>query len=201
MNKYSFFLIGVAVLLLAACSDDKDDAPIVARPLCFTVSETPLHNPDASVAERRIAPTTTATLSAFNYRYVTSNTLSGEENASKNQNGQWTGGNWPNVDNNVEVPFYAYANVAQGNYSVFKDNSNIKLSFTADGQKDLLVASASGTYANSNGTIGFTFDHACGALRFSLKKTTGLSAYTVKVKTVITSPVLAIIALTMENGP
>ena len=76
------------------------------------------------------------------------------------------------------VTFCAYAN---GNNTTL---TNGYLSFTADGQKDLLVASESDTYAHSTGNIGFNFNHVCGALWFSMNKSVGLSDYTVMVKTV-----------------
>lgn len=62
------------------------------------------------------------------------------------------------------------------------------MSFTVDEttyrQQDLLVAKQSGTYAQSEGNIALHFNHACGAVRFSLSKTSGLANYTVRVKSV-----------------
>lgn len=69
-----------------------------------------------------------------------------------------------------------------------KDGSKVFLNFDVDettySQKDLLVATQSDTYTHSRGNIGFQFNHACGAVRFSLSKTSGLADYDVRVKSV-----------------
>ena len=185
----------IAVMVAGGCSsdDDNDEMQSHAVTLKFQVSETPLETPEASAASTRTAETTTATFSDFNYHYVIGSSLSDQESATKSSsNGLWTASSdWPaSAYNDTPVSFYAYANT-DNNSSVSKDinnNDKVYLNFTVDettySTKDLLVATASDTYSHSNGVIGFRFSHACGALRFSLSKTSKLSSYTVLVKTV-----------------
>lgn len=181
-------LTTLTTLLAWGCSNEDNEVEEAAnaRPLIFHVSETPLDNHE-SAAARRTAPTTTATFSSFYYRYTTGSSLSGQANASKNASNQWTGGTWPDVDENIKVPFYAYANVSTTPTVEIKDGK-VYMDFEVDtqtnSQKDLLVATASDTYENCKGNISFNFSHACGAVRFSISKTTGLSDYTVWVKRV-----------------
>ena len=191
-QKFLSLLAVVAIMAAGSCSSDDDvvaDAvDTSARPLIFHVSETPLADDDAPAATRT-APTTTSTLSGFNYCYlITGGSLSDPESASNNESGTWSASGWPSVDNDeTTVNFYAYAN-ASSSANVYKDGSKVVLNFEVDGttysQKDLLVATQSDTYTHSNGNIGFQFSHACGAVRFSLSKTNSLSAYSVLVKSV-----------------
>ena len=181
-------LTTLTTLLAWGCSNEDNEVEEVAnaRPLIFHVSETPLDNPE-SAAARRTAPTTTATFSSFYYRYTTGSSLNGEANASKNASNQWTGGSWPYVETSIVVPFYAYANVSTTPTVEIKDGKvymDFEVDAQTDSQKDLLVATASDTYENCKGNISFNFSHACGAVRFSISKTTGLSDYTVRVKSV-----------------
>ena len=183
----------IAVMMAGGCSsdDDNDEMQSHAVTLKFQVTETPLETPEAPVSSTRTAETTTATFSSFNYHYVIGSSLSGKESATKyKSDGLWTSESvWPSADNNTTVSFYAYANTDNSS-SVYKykDNKEVYLNFTVDEDtyhtKDLLVATASDTKSHSNGFIGFRFSHACGALRFSLSKTSKLNDYIVQVKTV-----------------
>ena len=190
-QKFLSLLAAVAIMAAGGCSSDDDavaDAVDTnARPLIFHVSETPLADDDAPAATRT-APTTTSSLSAFSYCYLTGSTLSGQESASKNGSGIWSASSgWPSVDENATVSFYAYAN-APSSACVYKKDSKVFLNFDVDettySQKDLLVAKQSDNYTHSGGNIGFLFSHACGAVRFSLSKTSGLADYDVQVKNV-----------------
>lgn len=185
----------IAIMMAGGCSsdDDNDETQRHDLTLKFQVSETPLENPEASAASTRTAETTTATFSNFNYHYVVGSTLSGIEYADKSgSDGLWTASSdWPKSANeNTLVTFYAYANaILKNSNDIFKgDDNKVYLNFTVDettyNTKDLLVATASDTYSHSQGVIGFRFSHACGALRFSLNKTSSLDSYTVLVKTV-----------------
>lgn len=190
-QKFLSLLAAVAIMAAGSCSSDDDavaDAVDTnARPLIFHVSETPLADDDAPAATRT-APTTTSSLSAFSYCYLTGSTLSSQESASKDGSGIWSASSgWPSVDENATVSFYAYANAPSSAY-VYKEDSKVFLYFDVDettySQKDLLVATQSDTYTHSRGNIGFQFNHACGAVRFSLSKTAGLANYLVRVKSV-----------------
>lgn len=187
----------ITIMVAGGCSsdDDNDEMPSGAVALKFQVSETPLEYPEAPTASTRTKETTTASFSSFYYHYVIGSNLSGLESATKVTNdGLWTStSGWPNsADDNTPVPFYAYANTdantdAQSSF-YDKENNKIYLNFTVDETtyetKDFLVATAMDTKSHSQGVIGFQFSHACGALRFSLNKTSSLSDYTVMVNTV-----------------
>ena len=62
------------------------------------------------------------------------------------------------------------------------------LNFTVEelstNQKDLLVATASGTKNATGGNLSFTFDHACTALQFYVKKATNLKDFTLTVTSI-----------------
>ena len=176
-QKFLSLLAAVAIMAAGSCSSDDDavaDAVDTnARPLIFHVSET---------------PTTTSSLSPFSYCYLTGSTLSSQESASKDGSGIWSASSgWPSVDENATVSFYAYANAPSSAY-VYKKDSKVFLNFDVDettySQKDLLVAKQSDNYTHSGGNIGFLFSHACGAVRFSLSKTSGLAGHDVQVKNV-----------------
>ena len=181
----------------------KGQAQPATRPLTITVSETPFISPDASSAGARVgdykspltssvkraAITTTSTLTAFNmnYTYMFGSTLtSGERTATKDGEGKWTiTGYWPDPD--ATVSWYAHTDGTF--YQTDDANKAPYLSFTVNdevaNQKDLLVATAAGTWDNTNGNLSFTFDHACSALCFYMKKATNMSDYTLTVTSVI----------------
>ena len=172
------------------------------RPLTITVSETPFISPDASSAGARVgdykspltssvkraAITTTSSLTAFNmnYTYMLSSTLtSGKRTATKSSDGKWTSSTWPDTD--AAVNWYAHTD---GTFLLTDDANNTPyLSFTVNekvaNQKDLLVATATGTWKSTGGKLSFTFDHACSALRFYMKKAKNMSDYTLTVTSVI----------------
>ena len=177
----------LAALSLAACSNDDDDIASNGQqqllPLAITVTENPLLNPDApsQVQSTRAAVTTTSSLNEFtlDYQYVRGNELMhGYIKATKDGSGNWSAGNWPDAGGDTEVNWYAHTDGTipyQANY----------LSFTVEElstqQKDLLVATAAGTKNTTVGNLSFTFDHACTALRFYVKKAKNLEDYTLKV--------------------
>ena len=105
--------------------------------------------------------------------------MHGNNSAKKGGSGNWSAGTWPTeADGSTTVNWFAHTDGTipyQANY----------LSFTVEeqstNQKDLLVATASGTKAATGGHLAFTFDHACTALRFYVKKATNLKDYTLTV--------------------
>ena len=167
--------------------DDKDrEQPL---PLTITVSETPLLNTDgsASAPATRAAVTTTSTLTAFtlDYQYMYSNDLQyGQQNATKNGEGKWvTDGFWPDdAWDNIEVSWYAHTDGTMVN----QENPYIYFSVEelASEQNDLLVATATGTRTSTGGHLAFTFDHACTALKFYVKKATNLNDYTLTLTSI-----------------
>lgn len=186
ISKVFFYVM--AAVALAACSNDDNDIIDNGQeqplPLTITVNETPLHNPNApaQVPATRTAVTTTSTLTAFtlDYQYYIGDELMyGNIRATKDGSGKWSAGTWPKeADESTTVYWFAHTDgeiPSGGNY----------LNFTVDelstAQKDLLVATASGTKASTGGQLSFTFDHACTALRFYVKKATNLKDYTLTV--------------------
>lgn len=185
--------------LCAACSSDNDEPvvvqpPVTSYPLTIEVSENPLI-PDGQEArgETRAPITTTATLTAFNLNYVYGGTWSGENpmTVTNNGNGEWTtSASWPDgaAGTDVEVTWYASTS------GTFLNRNNPYIAFTVEAdaakQKDLLVAKTSGKYSDyyPNGenvkSLSFTFDHACTALKFYVKKAKNLKDYTLKVSNI-----------------
>ena len=168
------------------------------RPLTISVSDTPFINPDASSAGarvgdykspstssvRRAAITTTSTLKAFNLDY-TYGSFKGSATAAKANDGKWTSTGY-RPDPDATVAWYAHNDGTF--YQTDDANKAPYLSFTVNeevaNQKDLLVATAAGTWYDTNGNLSFTFDHACSALRFYMKKATNISDYTLTVTSV-----------------
>lgn len=190
-------MIALAATTFAACSnDDEEPTPQqpaqTTRPLTISVTENPFVDPDGNPTTRG-AITTTGTLSAFKMDYVYE---LGEERptngtaltTTKDGDKGWTIGDgrtgWPDVDNDKTIDWYAYT----GSETVFHTGgtkSGDYISFTVDetiaDQNDLLVATAGGTYDGTGGRLSFTFDHACAALRFYMKKAKNISGYTLTV--------------------
>ena len=153
------------------------------RPLTISVTEHPYAIPNGSRATRSktlAAPIVTAsTFNTFDLDY-TYGASRGSATATKDGKGKWSStGSWPFTD--ATVSWYAH------NGGTFIPNGDTPyLSFTVEeavvNQKDLLVSTATGTYGDN---LSFTFDHACSALRFYMKKATNMSDYTLTVTSVI----------------
>lgn len=186
-------MFALAAIGVAACSNDDDNTVVNSKeqplPLNITVSEKPLHNPDApaQAPATRAAVTTTPTLSAFtlDYQYMRGEELTllhGSNSASKDGSGHWSAGTWPDAGDYTEVHWYAHTD------GTFITQSNPYINFTVEeqtnNQKDLLVATASGTKDGTGGNLSFTFDHACTALRFYVKKSTNLDDHTLTVTSI-----------------
>ena len=196
--KMCSMLLGLA--LFAACSSDDDVATPQPKtyPLTIEVSENPLipEGGAASAPATRAAITTISTLSQFNMDYVfvdnSSTTHTGSETATKTTDGKWQNSDgadkgWPNgavgTDHDYNVTWYAYTN---GSFNL--NGGSPYISFEgeeyADAQHDLLVATTANKWSICQGLLSFTFDHACSALRFYVKKSTNLNTYTFKVKSI-----------------
>lgn len=211
MKQQRLFMIALVAATLGACSsEDNEPVPQQpatqqpstqpeARPLTITVSETPFINPDDQSGSRgtRAAITTTSTLTAFKMNYVytsgsrATNGYEGTINVTRVSDNSWSIGDgstgWPDIDDdnsdNIEVTWYAYSNATS--FIMGATASDDYIGFTVDNspadQHDLLVAKTSATWNNCKGNISLTFDHACSALRFLVKKATNLDAYTLAV--------------------
>lgn len=176
--------------LLAGCSNDSDEPeppqpenPKQSLPLTIEVAENPLIPEGVRSVGTRAAITRTSDLNEFymSYMYEGATPSSGKETAKKNEEGTWTStATWP--DATATISWYAYScdDKTKGIYNA--NSGNPYINFTVDKyaskQHDLLVAKTSGTYS---GTLLFTFDHACSALRFLVKKATNLGTSTLTV--------------------
>ena len=192
MNIIKAFLLSLAAAGIAACSADDDD-PVTGGlqqplPLTITVDENPLLNPDASsqAPATRTAVTTTASLTEFtlDYQYMHGDELqSGNNRVTKDVNGNWSAGYWPaSAADNTPVSWYAHTDGTIVNQT--DPYLNFAVEELATSQKDLLVASASGTKAETGGRLTLTFDHACTALRFYVKKAKNLDDHTLTVTSI-----------------
>ena len=125
----------------------------------------------------------------MNYVYAGGES-SDKETATKDKvDGKWKGGNWPGdaVEPNYEVNWYAYTSGTF--YRTDDADKKPYIDFTveesATKQHDLLVATAADTWAHCSGILSFTFDHACSALRFYVKKATNLNDHTLSVTSIV----------------
>lgn len=182
-----FFYVMAAVSLSACSNDDNDIIKNTAEPplpLTITVSENPLQNPNtpSQVSSTRTAVTTTSSLTSFtlDYQYTRGGELqSGYVDARKDGSGNWSAGNWPDAGVDTEVSWYAHTGGTIVNQTA--PYLNFKVEELSTNQKDLLVATAAGTKNATAGKLSFTFDHACTALQFYVKKATNLKDYTLTV--------------------
>lgn len=204
MKKNIYFL---GLLLLAACANDDEPTGQQVQntyPLTIEVTENPLI-PDGEEGSRtRAAITTTSSLTAFCMDYVYDTSTHGNKEATINPAGTWDAGTWPSdvASSDCNVDWYAHT-------SYTKAGSTITSDFNLDGtnrpyisfsvvedvaqQKDLLVATASGTYTGTNnGKLSFSFYHACSALRFWLKKSTNLNDYTLNISSIVLKNVIKV---------
>ena len=192
MRQINIFVLVGAAIGLAACSSDDNDIIDKVReqplPLTITVSETPLLNTDdpASAPATRTAVTTNSTLTAFtlDYQYMFNGGLqNGQKNPTKNGGGTWDAGYWPDSAwDGIEVSWYAHTDgkiVNQENPYIY-----FTVEESASNQKDLLVSTATGTRTSTGGNLYFTFDHACTALKFYVKKATNLNDYTLTLTSI-----------------
>lgn len=175
-----------APLFFASCSSDDSMTPIdevktPQRPISVEVSETPFGN---TTEARQLTRAAITDLTSFNSFEMTANNPT-KDHYEVTKNGSWgVDGFWPDgVDANTPVTFYAYSD------GTYNDNSGTPyINFTVDEnaayQKDLLVSTASGTWGATQGNLSFTFDHACTALRFYVKKANNLNDYTLSITNV-----------------
>jgi hypothetical protein len=199
MNKTKLIIVLLTSLALGACSNSDDDELTPQQPKSYPMTIEVAENPMVQVGKAesrptRAAITTTSTFTRFNMDYKYSSTGSdgtSPETATKVLEGKWSGGSWPGdaVSSNAEVTWYAYTG---GTFNL--NGGTPYIDFTVDEnattQKDLLVATASGTYSGTGGKLSFTFDHACSALRFYVKKSTNINDKTLTVSSIVLKNVI-----------
>ena len=190
----SFFLL--SLLLFAACSSDNDEQvqqpqPEKSYPLTIEVTENPMTG-DGENSSTRAAITTTSTLDKFylNYNYASVYSESGDKQTITKESETWTGGIWPNdaASYDYEVNWYAYTDGIFHWTDVTPKKAYVTCASDefSGGQKDFLVSTASGTYTGtSNGKLSFTFNHACAAVRFLVKKSANLDDHTLTVSSIV----------------
>ena len=179
MNKTKLIIVLLTSLALGACSNSDDDELTSQQPkfypMTIEVAENPMiQDGEEGSSSRRAAITTGTTLNGFNMNYVYGEAAPGSLTATKTSEGQWTNSEgWPSdaVEGNPTVYWYASTS------GTFNE--------AAASQHDLLVATASGTYSGTGGKLSFTFDHACSALRFYVKKSPNLDSYTLSVSSIV----------------
>ena len=191
MNKTKLIFVLLTSLALGACSNSDDDELTSQQPkfypMTIEVTENPMVQDGEGGGTTRAAITTNSSLDKFYMSYVYGSEASSDPiTATKGSEGKWSStGSWPGTSD--EVTWYAYTD---GTFYQTEDANKLPyINFTVDEyattQKDLLVATASGTYSGTGGKLSFTFDHACSALRFYVKKSPNLSDYTVTVSSIV----------------
>ena len=199
MNKTKLIFVLLTSLALGACSNSDDDELTSQQPKFYPMTIEVTENPmvqDGKAESRptRAAITTTSTFTRFNMDYKYSSTGSdgtSPETATKDIEGKWSGGSWPGdaVSSNAEVTWYAYTG-GTFNLNGGTPYINFTVEEAAASQHDLLVATASGTYSGTGGKLSFTFDHACSALRFYVKKSTNIDDKTLTVSSIVLKNVI-----------
>ena len=199
-GRVCFFLL--SLLLFAACSSDNDEQvqqpqPEKSYPLTIEVTENPMTG-DGEKSSNRAAITDNSSLASFkmDYTYGTSSCSESSFTASKDTEGKWTStATWPSSavsPGTTEVTWHAYTDGAF-NYNNGTPYINFSVDELATGQKDVLVATAIETYNNTYDSntetckFSYTFNHACSAVRFLVKKSSNLvtpTPYTVNISSI-----------------
>ena len=190
MKKLKLISLMLVATTMAACSSDDNDAtpqrPEV-RALSFEVSETPYEKPGESRRITRAAVASSLDKFYLNYVYIFGSGLQTNGDAfvtTKDGEKGWKVGDgstgWPGTENTVDW----YACSENVTFNTSGPYINFSVVESASDQKDLLVATASGTYAETGGKLSFTFDHVCSALCFNVKKAKNLADYTLTVSEV-----------------
>ena len=191
MKTTTILLMAAALAMAAACSNDDETTEQVPtqtqRPLTINVAENPFVNPDGSRSTRgEILTTSSTSFNAFTMDYVYGSSHIHGDATATNSNGKWSSAGTWNADDDVMVKWYAHTG---GTFYLTDDANKLPYINFAVGdkvayQKDLLVATTADTRGHCGGKLSFTFDHACAALRFYMKKAKNLSDYTLTVSEV-----------------
>ena len=193
MKKRKLIYVLLAGLAFTACSNEDQavqQPQKQSRPLTIEVTENPLvQDGEEGSNSNRAAIVSSLTSFKLDYVYTKGATLytngEGYAYSATNTSGTWsTSGIWPESGDDNTVYWYAYTD------GTFQPNEgtpyvNFTVEKSVPSQKDLLVATVSGTENGTGGNLSFTFDHACSALRFYVKKATNLDGYTVQVSSIV----------------
>ena len=196
MNKTKLIFVLLTSLALGACSNSDDDELTSQQPkfypMTIEVTENPMVQDGEGGGTTRAAIITNSSLDKFYMSYVYGSEASSDPiTATKGSEGEWSStGSWPNTSD--EVTWYAYTD---GTFNQTEDANKLPyINFTVEEaaarQHDLLVATASGTYSGTGGKLSFTFDHACSALRFYVKKSTNINDKTLTVSSIVLKNVI-----------
>jgi len=196
MNKTKLIIVLLTSLALGACSNSDDDELTSQQPkfypMTIEVTENPMVQDGEGGGTTRAAITTNSSLDKFYMSYVYGSEPSSDPiTATKGSEGKWSStGSWPGTSD--EVTWYAYTD---GTFNQTEDANKLPyINFTVEeaaaSQHDLLVATASGTYSGTGGKLSFTFDHACSALRFYVKKSTNINDKTLTVSSIVLKNVI-----------
>ena len=196
MNKTKLIFVLLTSLALGACSNSDDDELTSQQPkfypMTIEVTENPMVQDGEGGGTTRAAITTNSSLDKFYMSYVYGSEASSDPiTATKGSEGKWSStGSWPETSD--EVTWYAYTD---DTFNQTEDANKLPyINFTVEeaaaSQHDLLVATASGTYSGTGGKLSFTFDHACSALRFYVKKSTNINDKTLTVSSIVLKNVI-----------
>jgi hypothetical protein len=196
MNKTKLIFVLLTSLALGACSNSDDDELTSQQPkfypMTIEVTENPMVQDGEGGGTTRAAITTNSSFDKFYMSYVYGSEASSDPiPATKGSEGKWSSmGSWPYTSD--EVTWYAYTD---GTFNQTEDANKLPyINFTVEeaaaSQHDLLVATASGTYSGTGGKLSFTFDHACSALRFYVKKSTNIDDKTLTVSSIVLKNVI-----------
>ena len=189
MNKTKLIFVLLTSLALGACSNSDDDELTSQQPkfypMTIEVTENPMVQDGEGGGTTRAAITTNSSLDKFYMSYVYGSEASSDPiTATKDGDGKWKSddGSWP-VGESTVVSWYASTD---GQFNQTEGANKLPyINFTVEeaaaNQHDLLVATASGTYSGTGGKLSFTFDHACSALRFYIKKANNMANYTLSI--------------------
>ena len=184
----------MGLLLLVACAnDDEPTGQQVpnAYPLTIEVTENPLIPDGEDGSSTRATITDNSSFATFylNCQYNSVYSESKDKQTITKTSGTWSGGSWPSDAGEghpeVNVTWYAYTD---GTFNCTDENPYVRFTVEerATNQKELLVAKLTNkTWNNCGGNLNFTFDHACAALRFYVKKAKNISSNTLSVSSVV----------------
>ena len=201
--KFKSLFLSIPLICLVACSSNDDNDEEVSQPkrtIRVEVSEIPMTDTLTNKSRINRAPITVESkLEEFFMNYYWNGDFSDSQlwTNTITTTGEWEwhpkigNASWPqDAGNNDPVTFYAYAGVDWGHSGTSEpcfldDDNKVKLDFTMDQNsgetKDLLVSKDVKSYSQ-DGTIHFTFRHACAAMQFTICKTERMSSLDIKVK-------------------
>ena len=161
-------------ITLAGCSSDDNNTLVnladLRRPISVEVSENPIQNTGTEARDNtRASITTTDNLNSFKMNY-------GEYDhytVTKNQSGDWDldPAYWPNsVERSQNIMFHAY-NVGTFNANGSNPYISVTMQENASDLNDVIVAERTTNFNANSGKVYLTFDHACAAVDFTIRKT------------------------------